>query len=157
MKTKLWIGLAIAAVIGIGGVIQSTPAAENKCDYCDLKIIPDTKTQDNVTRMSVKGKRYQYRCVLCAIGEAKEDFPKENVTIYAPSEKKGKPVVIKMSGGKWSASPKSAVYLKAPVKHRQCHLGYRAFSSKAALAAWAKKNDWPNKPLSLSQMVTEAK
>lgn len=164
MKTtktrKLWMGLVAAAAVstlGLSAPLQSALAHEADCEYCDLPIVQDTKTQDNETKVSVGKKRLEYRCVFCAIAEVKEDFPKSAATIYAPSEKKGKPVILKHVKGKWSASPSSAVFLKAPVKHRQCHLGYRAFTSKAALAAAAKKNGWPNKPLSLSQMVAISK
>jgi hypothetical protein len=120
------------------------------CPVCDMAIV-----EKEEVRMKVGNNTHDYRCVLCAIAEAKGEYPKSDVTISAPSEKSTR-ITVKRVKGKWSASPASAVFLKAG-KHRTCHLGYHAFTSKSALAAWAKKNNLENTPLSLSQMVAVSK
>jgi hypothetical protein len=140
--------------LGAATVATVTTAAARAadCPVCDMAIVSAEKAT-----MKIGAKTIEYRCVLCAISEAKGEYPNSDVTIAAPSEKSGRKVTLKRVGGKWFASPPSAVFLKAPVKHRQCPTAYHAFSSKAALAAWAKKYGYPNQPLTLAQMIAVSK
>jgi hypothetical protein len=104
-------------------------------------------------------KRIEYRCVYCALAQARTDY-KGDVTILAPSEIKGKPVLISRKDGKWSVSPESAVFVGQKVNHQQCQTGYRAFSSQAGFDAYVKKHHElvrDAKPLTLAQMVEIAK
>jgi hypothetical protein len=143
--------VAAASTLGLGATsiapLAPAVAHEADCPECEMAIVEKEEVQ-----MKVGQKTIDYRCVLCAIAQAKGEYPKSNVTISAPSEKSTR-IIVKRVAGKWSASPASAVFLKAPVKHRQCHVGYHAFTSKAALANWAKQKGYPNKPLTLAQMV----
>jgi hypothetical protein len=146
--------LVAASVLGFGApqlaTVATAFASDSACPVCDLEIV-----DSEAVRMTVGGKAIGYRCVLCAIAEAKSEYPESDVTISAPSEKSTR-ITIKRVKGKWSASPASAVFLKDG-KHRSCHIGYHAFTNKVALAAWAKRNGFENKPLSLAQMVAVSK
>ena len=51
-----------------------------------MTITPDTTTQDNETVLKAGRKRIEYKCVFCALAEAKTEY-KGDVTIIAPSEK----------------------------------------------------------------------
>lgn len=146
---------AMLAAIAMSTLLASGPlpiafAHKADCPVCDMAIVEKEEVQ-----MKVGGKNIAYRCVLCALAEAKSDYAKNDVSISAPSEKSTR-VLIKRIKGKWSASPSSAVFLKAG-KHRTCPVGFHAFTNKAGAAAWAKKNGFENKPLSLSQMIAASK
>jgi hypothetical protein len=134
-----------------GLFIQNAFAHKADCAFCDLPV-----DESSEVVMKVGNKSIDYRCVYCAISQAKTEYPGSNLTIIAPTEKSSK-ATIKRTGGKWSVSPSKTVFIAEKVKHRQCQVGYHAFTSKAALAAWAKNNGYANKPLTLSQMVAVAK
>jgi hypothetical protein len=142
--------LLAASTLGLLMALPITTASARAadCPVCDVAIVNAERTD-----MKIGAETIAYRCVLCAIAEAKSEYPSSDVTIVAPSEKSSVKIVLKRTHGKWTSSPRSAVFLKAPVKHRQCATGYHAFTNKTALAAWAKKNGYPNKPLTLAQMV----
>lgn len=159
---RLWITAGLTtmlttAVAGLGS--RPAMAHEAKCPYCKLDVPQDTDQQDNEVALKYGRKRIEYRCVFCALAQAKSEY-KGDVTILAPSDVKGKPVVITRKDDKWSISPEAAVFVGEKVNHRQCNTGYRAFSTRAGFDAWVKKNQsllGDAKPLTLTQMVEIAK
>ena len=133
---------AFAAVAGLSGLTAPQPALAHDadCPYCKLKVVQDTKEQDNEVALRYGRKRIEYRCVFCAIAEVNNGAYKSgDVTILAPSEVKGKPVPISRKDGKWSA-PEGTVFVAQKASHRHCQTTYRAFTSKAAFEAHVKKN-----------------
>lgn len=152
-------GVALIAALTLNGAMlpgltSMAPAMahEGECPYCQMSLTQDTATQDNEVALKYGRKRIEYKCVYCAFAEAKSEFPKGDLTINAPSEKKGKPVIIKRTGGKWSALPATAAFVGADkAKHRVCQTQYRAFTSKAAAQAYATKNG--GKVMTLGQMA----
>lgn len=129
-------------------------AHEGDCPYCKLKLVQNTKDQDNEVVVKFGNKRIEYRCVTCVIKD--QARYKSDLVVYAPSEKVGEPVVLKRTNGKWSA-PEKAVFLNAFTKHANCCELARAFSSKDAFAAYAKLHGAESaKPLSLDEFLTTA-
>jgi hypothetical protein len=95
---------------------------------------------------------------MCAIAQAKKEF-KGDVTIEAPSETKGKPVIITRKDGKWSA-PEKAVFVGVKASHQHCQIAYRALTDKDAFDKWVKANEVvlkDAKPLTLAEMVELSK
>jgi len=155
----------LAALLSLGALsavemrLQPALALEADCPFCNLAVLKNTPKLDNETTLRHGRKRIEYRCVYCALADAITEF-KGDVTIIAPSEKKGKPVTLKRTAGKWSVMPASAVFVAQPVSHRHCQVGYRALTSKAAFANYVKANKkvvGAAKPLSLAQMVAASK
>ena len=152
---------SLAALVSLGTasfVGRPAQAHETKCPYCKLDVVQDTPTMDNEVALRYGRKRIEYRCVFCALAEAKNEF-KGDLSILAPSETKGKPVVITRKSGKWSA-PSGAVFVGEKANHRHCQTTYRAFTNTAAFQAHVQKNKSllkDAKPLSLAQMVEIAK
>lgn len=110
------------------------------CPYCGMSITQDTETQDNEVALRVGRKRIEYKCVYCALAEAQTEYTGD-LTILAPSEKKGQPVVLARKGGQWSVGTEGAVYvLNSPVKHKVCHDQARAFTSKGAAQKYVDAN-----------------
>jgi hypothetical protein len=148
----------LAALVTMGAVgMTPRPASahEATCPYCKLDVVQDTRELDNEVALKYGRKRIEYRCVFCALAQAHTEF-KGDLTILAPSEVKGKPVLITRKEGKWSVSPETAVFVGHKVNHRKCQLGYRALTSKAGYDAWIKQNQKllaDAKPLNLEQMV----
>jgi hypothetical protein len=156
---RLLLAGGLAAALGIGGAgVHRAAAHEATCPVCKLDVVQDTQTQDNEVALKFGRKRIEYRCVWCAL----KDAPTYNgdVTILAPSEVKGKPVIVSRKAGKWSLAPETAVFVGEKVNHRSCQIGYRAFSGKPGFDAHQKKNPEllkDSKPLTLEQMVELAK
>src|SRR5262249_45050321 len=122
-------------------------------------VVQDTTQQDNEVALKYGRKRIEYRCVYCALAQAKSDF-QGDLTILAPSEIKEKPVVISRTGGKWKVRPETAVVTRPKVNHEQCHTGYRAFSNRSAAEAYLQKHQdvlKDAKPLTLTEFVDVAK
>lgn len=116
-------------------------AHEANCPYCDMPVTQDTATQDNEVALKYGRKRIEYKCVYCALAEAKTEYPNGDLSITAPSETKGQPVVLKRTGGKWSMTPETAAFVTpAKVKHKVCQDQARAFNTEAAAKAFAAKN-----------------
>lgn len=162
-RRRLFVG-SIAALAAAGFLVTASPriadAHEADCPLCQLKVVQDTPTQDNEVTLRYGRKRIEYRCVWCALTEAKSDFPNGELTILAPSEVKGKPVLISRTGGKWSVGPASAVFVGVNTGHKTCPITYRAFSNQAAFDAYVKKTGGPvagAKPLTLAQLLATAK
>jgi hypothetical protein len=159
---RFWLAGTLATLLAtsIGGLAgRPAMAHETTCPYCRLDVVQDTAQQDNEVPLKYGRKRIEYRCVYCALAQAKGEY-KGDVTILAPSEIKGKPVVISRTGGKWSVTPETTVFSGQKVNHQQCQVGYRAFTNQAAFDAYAKKHQDLLKdatPLTISAMVEAAK
>jgi len=161
MKTmiarRLLVAGTLAAVLGAtvaGPALRPALAHEAKCPVCKLDVVQDTDKQDNEVALKSGRKRIEYRCVYCALSDAKSYTG--DLTILAPSEIKGKPVTLARKDGKWSASPETAVFVGHKVNHRQCQTGYRALTTQAAFEKWVHANHEllkEAKPLSLPQML----
>ena len=148
----------LIAAITIGTVTPAF-AHEGPCPYCGLKIVQDTKTQDNEVVLRYGNKRVEYRCVLCAIAEAKTKY-KKDVTILAPSNVKGKPVTITRKDGQWSTTPDTALFVYAKGSHKECETRYRAVADKTAFGAFVLANKAllkDAKALTLKEMVELSK
>lgn len=142
--------LAIFATLGTVGMSSVAMAHEGDCPYCKLKIVQNTKEQDNEVVLKAGNKKIEYRCVYCVIKDQKRY--KGDLVVYAPSEKVGEPVVLKRTGGKWAA-PEGAVFLNTFKKHADCSMLSRAFSNKAAFEAYAKKHDVSAKSMTFSELA----
>jgi hypothetical protein len=146
---------ALAALLGT--TFSSTHVmAHGECPMCALPVVADTAKVDYEAVLKSGNKTVDYRCVYCALADA--GSYKGNIVILAPSETKGKKIAIRRTGGKWSA-PAGTVFVAAKVNHKLCQSGYRAFSSRKAFDAYAKKN--PSivkgaKPINLAQMLKVA-
>ena len=133
-------------------------AHEAPCPYCGKAITQDTATQDNEVALKYGRKRIEYKCVYCALSEAKTEYPNGALSIQAPSEIKGAPVVLKRSEGKWSALPATAVFVShSKLKHSVCDAQARAFTTEAAAKKYIADQKLDSAPLSLAQMLELAK
>ncbi len=147
---KVFTTLLSMTLLGVVPVV----AHEAKCPFCEMDVVQDTAEQDNEVALRYGRKRIEYRCVMCAIADAKSY--EGNVKILAPTEIKGKPALIHRENGTWRAEPENLLFIGEKVKHRHCQLGYRAFTSRTAFDAHAKKNKVivkDAKPLTLGEMV----
>jgi hypothetical protein len=152
---RLLLGSVLLSALG-ATVLPVLPAMahEGKCPVCKLDVPQDTKDQDNEVALKSGRKRIEYRCVFCALSDAKSYTG--DITVLAPSDVQGKPVLLSRQGDKWSVTPDTAVFVGEKVNHRDCQTGYRAFTTRSAFDAWVKKNHTllgDAKPLSLQQMV----
>lgn len=154
---------ALVAAAGLPGLVAARPALAHDadCPYCKLKVVQDTPDLDNEVALRYGRKRIEYRCVYCALAEAQtEQYAKGDLTILAPSEKKGQPVPITRTAGKWSA-PAGTVFVGVKASHKVCQVTYRALTGKAAFDAYVQKNKAQvgadAKPLTLEQMLAVAK
>lgn len=130
--------LALFAAVGALGLSSIAFAHEGECPYCKIKLVQNTKDQDNEVVLKVGNKRIEYRCVYCVFKDQKRY--QGDLVVYAPSEKKGEPVILKRTGGKWSA-PDGAVFINTFKKHVDCSMLSRAFTNKAAFDAYVKAQD----------------
>ena len=153
-KIKNTIFAVLAAAVAVSFVPGNFALAhEADCPYCQQPVTQDTATQDNEVVLKYGRKRIEYKCVYCALAEAETEYPEGAVTIAAPSETKGEPVVLQRADGKWSA-PEGAVFVAiAPIKHKTCNVTARAFSSEAAAKKYIESNELKSAPLTLSQML----
>ena len=161
MKTVLSRRLFAAAVVSgaLAGLLTQpmlVPALahEAKCPVCKLDVVQDTDKLDNEVALRSGRKRIEYRCVYCALSDAKTYTG--DLTVLAPSEAKGKPVVLSRKEGKWSVTPETAVFAGQKVNHRSCEVGYRALTSAEAFEKWQHANPEllkDAKPLTLQQML----
>jgi len=163
MKTtitrRLVLAGTLAALLGVAApALRPAYAHEAKCPVCKLDVVQDTDKLDNEVALKFGRKRIEYRCVYCALQDAKNY--NGDLTILAPSELKGKPVTLARKEGKWSAKPESAVFVGHKVNHRSCQLGYRALTTKDAFDKWIHSNHdllKDAKPLTLAEMLEVAK
>jgi hypothetical protein len=159
-RSFLLVALA-AGAFGTSTLIPTPAVAhEADCPYCSLPVIQDTDTQDNEVKLRYGRKRIEYRCVFCALSEAQSEYKEGDLTIAAPSEKKGEYIVIKREKGTWSA-PANTIFAAKKMNHRVCQITYRAFASKAGFEAWVKAHpdqfDKDTQPLTLTQMLEVSK
>ena len=153
--TNLSKSLALLAVLGTLGMSSIASAHETECPYCRLKVMQNTKTQDNEVVVKMGNKRIEYRCMYCVIKDAGRY--KSDLVVYAPSEKVGEPIVIKRTDGKWSA-PEGTMFLNGFKKHADCALLSRAFTCKEALQKFAKDHGVNDaKALTLAEFLTAVK
>jgi len=126
------------------------------CPYCSLTVSQDTATQDNEVALKIGRKRIEYKCVFCALSEAQSDY-QGDLSILAPSEKKGEPIMLMRQNGKWSSMTEGAAYvLNSPLQHKICSVQARAFGSQAAAQAYldAHKDQLPSaKIVTLDELV----
>ena len=146
--------VAAIAVSIAGAIIRPAGAHEAKCPVCKLDVVQDTDKLDNEVALKSGRKRIEYRCVYCAVNDAKSYTG--DITVVAPSEVKGKPVLLSRKEGKWSVAPETAVFVGQKVNHRSCQVGYRALTTKDAFEKWQHANHEllkDAKPLTLQQML----
>lgn len=154
--------LGLTALLSFGllaGTATPALAHETKCPYCKLDVVQDTETQDNEVILRYGNKRIEYRCVLCAIAQAKTKY-KTDVTILAPSTTKGKPVVIKRTNGEWTTEQPDAVFVHVKGSHAECEIRYRALLNKEEFDKYVAANATllkDAKPLSLKDIVELSK
>jgi hypothetical protein len=155
IRRLLAASLAALLSAGLAGLAaRPSQAHEAKCPICKLDVPQDTEKQDNEVALRSGRKRIEYRCVFCALSDSKAF--QADLTVLAPSELKGKPVLLTRKDGKWTAAPETAVFVGEKVNHRQCQLGYRAFTGKPAFEKWVAANAdllKDARPLTLQQML----
>lgn len=153
MKTLLLILALLVAPLAV--------AHEVPCPLCGMKVVQATKTQDNEVVLRFGKKRIEYRCVYCALADAKRYDG--DLFVYAPSETKGKPVILARQAGKWSVvkvegeklvPAEGAVFLNAFENHKDCAALSRAFHSQAGFDAYRTKGK-NAKPLTLDAFLAE--
>ena len=143
--------LALLAVVGTLGLSPMAMAHETPCPYCKLKVVQNTKEMDNEVTVKVGNKRIEYRCVYCVMKDQKKYSG--DLIVYAPSEKKGEPIILKRTDGKWTA-PEGTVFLNGFKKHADCAELSRAFTSKAAMDKYVDAHKVADaKGLSLTQFI----
>jgi hypothetical protein len=120
-------------------------AHEAPCPYCNVAVSDATAAILKVGR-----KRIEYKCVYCALAEAKTEY-QGDLTVTAPSEKPSKSIVLKRTAGKWIATPSTAYFVTPTrIKHKVCQAQARAFTNKNAASAFAKSSG--GTAMSLAQM-----
>ncbi|GAB4462518.1 MAG: hypothetical protein OHK0029_29520 [Armatimonadaceae bacterium] len=159
-QTSRRLAMGVLSTFLLSAVFGASPltafAHETECPFCTLPVVQDTETQDNEVVLRYGRKRIEYRCVYCALAEAQSDRYSGDVTILAPSELKGKPVVITRKDGKWSVGPDKAVFVAVKNSHKHCQTTYRAFTNRAAFDQHIEKNAEllrDAKPLTLEEML----
>jgi len=153
---RAWLAGTLAASLSLGLLAAAAPAFAHdaKCPVCKLDVPQDTDIQDNETAIRAGRKRIEYRSLLCALQDARSF--NGDLTILAPSDVKGKPVLLNRKDGQWSVTPESVLFVGAKVDHPHCQLGYRAFTTRAAFDAWVHKNHellGDAQPLNLQQLL----
>jgi hypothetical protein len=129
--------LALLSAAGMAFAPVPVSAHDTKCPHCKLAVVQDTKAQDYEVALKFGRKRIEYRCVLCAIAQAKTEF-EGDLSIVAPSEIKGQHVTLTRKDGKWSVSPETTVFIAHKVNHRECEIGDRALTKAAAFQPWVE-------------------
>jgi len=149
------LGALLAPAVGL---IEAR-AHEAQCPHCKLDVVQDTPQQDNEVALKFGRKRIEYRCVYCAVVQARTEF-KGDLTILAPSEIKAKPVQLARKGEAWTAAPATAAFVAVKAPHEKCAVTYRAFTTPAAAAAYVAKHRavlGEAAPLTLEQFLAAAK
>lgn len=156
---RVVLGAALLGVLMAAGVgPRPVFAHEAKCPICSLDVPQDTTQQDNEVAIRSGRKRIEYRCVSCALHDAVTY--KGDITVLAPSDVKGQPVLLTRKDGSWSSTPANVLFVGQKVPHASCPLGYRVFTTRAAFDAWTHKNHallGDATPLSLPQMIELSK
>src|SRR5260221_10574122 len=121
VSRRLLFAGSLAALLGAGltgPMLRPALAHEGKCPVCKLDVPQDTDKQDNEVALKAGRKRIEYRCVYCALSDAKSYTG--DLTILAPSDVKDKPVMLMRKDGKWSTMPEKMVFAREKVSHRNC-------------------------------------
>ena len=134
-------------------------AHEVPCPLCGLKVVQSTKKQDNEVVLRFGNKRIEYRCVYCVLADSSKYDG--DLFVYAPSETKGKPVILQRKSGSWSVVriegekivPAEAVFLNVFESHKSCAALSRAYHTKAGFDKNAPKGATP---LTLDAMLAKA-
>ena len=130
MRNFKW--LALVVLLSSASSTRSVQA-HGECEYCSLEVLGDSEVE-----LKNAGKTVDYRCVYCALAQAKKF--KGNLFIKAPLETKGKWVTISRTSGKWSSSVPNVLFVAKKASHVHCQTTYRAISSRKAYDAYLKKN-----------------
>jgi hypothetical protein len=145
MKSLLLVSLIALSTLAL--------AHEADCPYCKMKVVQNTKDQDNEVVVKFGNKRIEYRCLSCVILD--QGRYKSDLVVYAPSEKVGEPVILRRTAGKW-IGPEGAVFLHGFKKHDECALFSRAFIDRKGWDAYLLKHPNPTaKPLTLAEFIAE--
>jgi hypothetical protein len=137
MFPKKILFIAVLSLIEFTAFVTSIPAqaANRMCPYCAMPLgAPSTQVW-----LQIGSKKVAYRCVFCAVSEAKTEY-KGNLSIQAPTENSKKPLIIKRTGGHWSLNLKSATFVGKKVSHKFCPTAYHAFTSRAAAKRYIAQN-----------------
>lgn len=130
-------------------------AHKAECPFCKLGLVQNTDSLDYEVAVKYGNKRIEYRCIYCVFGDQKRYIG--DIVVYAPSEKKGEPVVLKRTEGVWSA-PEGTVFLNSFKRHKSCAEESRTFTSQAAFDAFVKAGNLQDvKALTLAQMLEVTK
>lgn len=146
----------LTALFVTSALVVPALAHDAPCPYCEMAITQDTPAQDNEVALKIGRKRVEYKCVYCALSEAKTEY-QGDLSILAPSEKKGEPIKLMRTGGKWSASSETLAFVtNAPLKHKECQAQARAFTTPEAAQAYiaAHKDELSDaRPLTMTEML----
>lgn len=160
MNAKNLLRIVLSAFAVAAMLLGSTTPAmahETDCPYCQLKVVQDTKERDNEVVLRYGNKRIEYRCVMCAIAQAKTKF-KNDLTILAPSNIKGKPVTITRTNGEWAVKEEKAVFVFAKGSHTECQDRYRALTDAEDFDAYVANRKYTEaKKLTLKELVELSK
>ena len=130
MYPKKIIFIVVLSLMTFTAFMTSIPAqaANRMCPYCAMPLgAPSTQVW-----LHSGSKKVAYRCVFCAVSEAKTEY-KGNLSILAPTENRKKPLIIKRTGGHWSSNLKGASFVgNMKVHHKSCPTSEHAFTSRAA-------------------------
>lgn len=160
LTRRLMFAGTLAAVLGAAVVCPAQhPAAahEARCPVCKLDVVQDADKLDNEVALKFGRKRIEYRCVYCALQDA--GTYTGDITILAPSELKGKPVLLTRKEDKWTVQPETTVFVGQKVNHRSCQIGYRALTTRDAFGKWVQAHpELPPdaRPLTFAEMLAVA-
>ena len=163
IKSLITRGLCAAALATPAYIAIPAFAHEAPCPYCNMSVTQDTAAQDNEVALKIGRKRIEYKCVYCALADAKTAYTGD-LSILAPSEKKDEPVKLLRQNGKWSPAAttggtnEAAFVLPGKIKHKICDQQARAFTSTAAAQKYIdanKANLGDAKPLTLDAMLAQ--
>lgn len=153
MKTRQHVSTLLATIAALTVTAMAGPAMahEGECPYCQLKLVQNTKTEDNEVVLKFGKKRIEYRCVYCVFKD--QGRYKGDLVVYAPSEKVGEPVVLKRTDGKWTA-PEGTVFLNTFKSHTDCAALSRAFTNREAFDSYVQAKSLPEaKAHSLDEFI----
>lgn len=152
----LFAAYAVAAyAVAAFSLAVPTLAHEAPCPYCKQTIVQDNDKQDNETVLKAGRKRIEYKCVFCALREAKTDY-EGDLTILAPSEIKGEPIKLQRAAGQWTAASDGVRFVAQKADHKICQVTYRAFTTEKSAQDYiaANKAQLPDAQLlTLAQML----
>lgn len=151
-KSKTLIA-ALLMLCGTFAINSVALAHEADCPYCKLKLVQNTKEEDNEVVVKFGNKRIEYRCIYCVVADQAK--LKGDLVVYAPSEKAGSPIVLKRTDGKWIA-PEGTLFLNTFKRHKTCAAESRAFTSRASFDKYVKaKGIEGAKALTLAEFLAE--